>query len=183
MRPFERRLTKRGHELLYAATAVVATALTAASLAVFGLTGRGMLAALACLTLAILTAKDVAERRVPNRLVIPAAAVALAGHVAIAPGHALEWILGALLASTALTLLALLHPAGLGMGDAKLALLIGALLGRDVVLALLLGTMAAGLVGTAMIVGRGSQARKATLPLVPFLAIGTVVLLFAGSRY
>ena len=72
---------------------------------------------------------------------------------------------------------ALAYPVGLGMGDVKLALLLGAALGYAVVGALLLGTLAAGLVAAVMLFKEGSSARKRAIPLGPFLAGGAIVVL------
>ena len=67
------------------------------------------------------------------------------------------------------------------MGDVKLALLLGAVLGASVTVALMLGLFAA-LVPAAILVSRhGRSARKMGVPLVPFLALGAVVALFAGD--
>ncbi len=63
------------------------------------------------------------------------------------------------------------------MGDVKLALLIGAVLGRSVIAALLLGTLAAGVVSAALLLTHGSDARKRAIPLGPFLAAGAIVVL------
>jgi leader peptidase (prepilin peptidase) / N-methyltransferase len=129
--------------------------------------------------LVVLAVVDVRTRRLPNRIVLPAAAIVLAAQIAIAPDRALEWVAGALGASAFLLAAALLNPAGLGMGDVKLALLLGAALGWAVGAALLIGLVAAGLAGLAMIARNGwASARTATLPLGPFLAAGGLAALF-----
>ena len=67
------------------------------------------------------------------------------------------------------------------MGDVKLALLLGAMLGPSVTVALMIGLFAA-LVPSAVLVSRhGTAARKMGVPLVPFLALGAVVALFFGD--
>jgi leader peptidase (prepilin peptidase) / N-methyltransferase len=121
---------------------------------------------------------DVRTRRLPNRIVLPAAAIVLAAQIAIAPDRALEWTLGALGACGLLLAAALLNPKGLGMGDVKLALLLGAALGWAVAVALFLGFVAAALAGVVMMIRFGWAGRKTTLPLGPFLAIGGVAALF-----
>jgi leader peptidase (prepilin peptidase)/N-methyltransferase len=68
------------------------------------------------------------------------------------------------------------------MGDVKLALLLGAMLGRTVFVALLLGFLAS-LVPTVVLFARhGTAARKMAIPLVPFLSLGAVVSLFFGGE-
>lgn len=157
-----------------------AAALMVACVAVFGLTAYGLLAAAFCALLVALAAIDMRHRIVPNRIVIPAAAFALAAHMLIDPSVA--WIAGALGAAGFLFVAVLAHPKGLGMGDVKLALLLGAMLGGTVAVALMLGFFAA-LVPSAVLFARhGSKARKIAIPLVPFLALGAVVALFVGER-
>jgi leader peptidase (prepilin peptidase)/N-methyltransferase len=68
----------------------------------------------------------------------------------------------------------------MGMGDVKLALLLGAMLGRTVPIALMLGMLAALLPSIVLVARHGSKARKMGIPLAPFLALGGVVALFAG---
>jgi leader peptidase (prepilin peptidase)/N-methyltransferase len=150
-----------------------------ACIAVFGPTAEGLLAAGFCAVLVVLSAIDARHRIVPNRIVLPAAAITLVVHTAIDPSA--EWLLGALGASGFLFLAALAYPKGLGMGDVKLALLLGAMLGASVSVALMLGFLAA-LVPAAVLVARhGSAARKMGVPLVPFLAFGSIVALFFGD--
>jgi leader peptidase (prepilin peptidase)/N-methyltransferase len=127
------------------------------------------------LTLSVI---DIRTRRLPNRIVLPAAAVVLVAQIAISPGRATEWIAGALGAFAFLLAAALINPAGLGMGDVKLSLLLGAALGWAVGAALLIGFLAASLAGAVMIARNGWSARKATIPLGPFLALGGLAALF-----
>ncbi len=146
----------------------------------FGFTGKAAAGALFCAALVVVTATDLEHRIVPNRVVLPAVAAVLALHTAVSPSP--EWALAAAGASGALLLVALAYPGGLGMGDVKLALLIGAMLGRTAPLALMLGTLLA-LVPSAVLIARhGTAARKLAIPFAPFLALGSVIALFAGGR-
>jgi leader peptidase (prepilin peptidase)/N-methyltransferase len=127
-----------------------------------------------------LSAVDVQHRIVPNRIVLPAAGVTLVAHTLLDPSVA--WVAGALGAAGVLFLAVLAYPRGLGMGDVKLALLLGAMLGASVAVGLFLGFVA-GLVPSLVLFARhGGKARKMAIPLVPFLALGAVVALFAGDR-
>ena len=165
---------------LYPAVEAVAAGLIVACFAVYGATPFAVLAAGFCAVLVTLSAIDVRERIVPNRIVLPAAAVTLVAHTLLEPSIA--WVDGALGASGFLFLAALAYPRGLGMGDVKLALLLGAMLGGTVAVALFLGFVAA-LVPSAVLFARhGSKARKMAIPLVPFLALGSVIALFVGER-
>ena len=145
----------------------------------FGLTGAAAVAALSCGALVVVTATDLEHRIVPNRVVLPAAAAVLALHTAVSPSA--EWSLAALGAAGALFLVALAYPGGLGMGDVKLALLIGAMLGRTAPLALMLGTLLALVPSLVLLARHGSRARKLAIPFAPFLALGSVIALFAGD--
>jgi prepilin signal peptidase PulO-like enzyme (type II secretory pathway) len=68
----------------------------------------------------------------------------------------------------------------MGMGDVKLALLMGAALGRVVPVAMFLGMVFALVPSIVLLARHGSKARKMGIPLAPFLALGSVVALFAG---
>jgi prepilin signal peptidase PulO-like enzyme (type II secretory pathway) len=164
---------------MYPVVEALTAALIVACVAVYGPTPEAALAAGFCAVLVTLSVIDFRHRIVPNRIVLPAAAAALVAHTAIDPCPA--WLVWSLVASGALFLVVLAHPKGLGMGDVKLALLLGAVLGASVTVALMLGLFAA-LVPAAILVSRhGSSARKMSVPLVPFLALGSVAALFFGD--
>ena len=145
----------------------------------FGFTAYGALAAAFSAVLVALSAIDVTHRIVPNRIVIPAAGVTLAVHTLIDPSP--EWTIAALAAASFFLAAALIYPAGLGMGDVKLALLLGAMLGRTVTLAILVGLVSALVPSIVLFARHGSKARKMAIPLVPFLALGALVALYWGS--
>jgi leader peptidase (prepilin peptidase)/N-methyltransferase len=145
----------------------------------FGFTGEAAVAAVGCAALVVLAATDLEHRIVPNRIVLPAAAAVLALHTAVSPS--LEWALAAAGCAGVLFLVALAYPGGLGMGDVKLALLIGAMLGRTAPLALMLGTLLALVPSVVLFAKHGAAARKLAIPFAPFLALGAVIALFAGD--
>lgn len=164
----------------YPAVELATGLLFAGCVLAFGLSGRAAVAAFFCAALVAVTATDLEHRIVPNRIVLPAAAIVLVAQTALEPS--VEWLLAALGAAAFFFVAALIYPAGLGMGDVKLALLLGAALGRTVPVALMLG-MAAALVPSVVLLARhGAAARKMALPFAPFLALGGVVALFAGGR-
>jgi leader peptidase (prepilin peptidase)/N-methyltransferase len=164
---------------VYPLVEAVTASLVVACVAAFGPTPEAALAAGFCCVLVALSVIDARHRIVPNRIVLPAAAVALVAHTAIDPSPA--WALWALAAAGALFLVVLAYPRGLGMGDVKLALLLGAVLGASVCVAIMIGLFAA-LVPAAVLVARhGATARKMGVPLVPFLSFGAVVALFFGD--
>ena len=158
--------------------AAVGAVLAVGALVRFGLTGQGLVAAFFVATLAALSVVDLEERRIPNRIVLPATAVVLAAHVALRPGRTVEWLAAALGAAAFLLLPSLLAPGGMGMGDVKLALLLGAALGRAVVPALALAFAAVFVVAVVVLVRHGRAGGKRTLPFGPFLALGATLALF-----
>jgi leader peptidase (prepilin peptidase)/N-methyltransferase len=165
---------------LYPAVELATAGLVAACIVVFGLTGLGVLSAFFCTVLVAITSTDLTHRIVPNRIVIPAAAIVLVAHTALDPSPA--WALGALGASGFLFVAALAYPAGMGMGDVKLALLLGAMLGKLVAVGLMLGMLFALVPSVVLLARHGSAARKMGIPFAPFLALGAVVALFAGNE-
>ena len=121
---------------------------------------------------------DLERRIIPNRIVLPATAVVLVGHTLVEPSP--EWLLGALAASAFLLVAALISPQGMGMGDVKLALLIGAMLGRGAAPALAIGSVLAVVPSIAILVRHGRAGRKVGFPFGPFLALGALVVLLAA---
>jgi len=164
--------------LVYPAVELVTGVLIAGCVLVFGLTVEAAVAALFCAVLVAVSAIDLEHRIIPNRIVLPATVVVLAANTArdLSP----EWALAALAASGFLFAAALAYPGGMGMGDVKLALLMGAALGRTVPVALMAGMLAAMAPSVVLLVRHGSKARKMGIPFGPFLAIGSVVALFWG---
>jgi leader peptidase (prepilin peptidase) / N-methyltransferase len=163
---------------LYPAVELATAGLVTACFVAFGLSGKAVVAAFFCAVLVTITATDITHRIVPNRIVLPAAALVLLAQTALEPSP--EWALGALGASGFLFVAALAYPGGMGMGDVKLALLLGAMLGRLVTVGLMVG-MLAGLVPSVLLLARhGAAARKMGIPFAPFLVFGAVVALFAG---
>ena len=164
---------------LYPAVELATALLVAACAWRFGLTGEAAVAAFFCAVLVAVTATDLTHRIVPNRIVVPAAAIVLLAHTALEPRP--EWTLAALGASFFLFAAVLAYPAGMGMGDVKLALLMGAALGKSVFVALLAGMIFALVPSIFLLARHGSSARKMGIPFAPFLALGSVVALFAGG--
>ena len=165
----------------YLAVELATASLVAAYFLRFGLSGRAFVAAFFVAVLVALSAIDFERRILPDRIVLPATAVVLAAQIALFPERALEWILAAFLASLFLFLALLAHPRGMGMGDVKLALLLGAALGKAVAVGLMVGMLAAMAVGVVLIARHGLAARKTAIPFGPFLALGSIVALFFGD--
>jgi leader peptidase (prepilin peptidase) / N-methyltransferase len=162
----------------YPAVELVTALLVAGCFWKFGLSGSAFVAAFFCIALVAVSGTDVEHQVIPNRIVLPAAVVVLAANTALHPS--VEWVLAALGASGFLFAAALAYPKGMGMGDVKLALLMGAALGKTVPVALMLGMFAALVPSVYLLVRHGAAARKMKIPFGPFLALGSVVALFWG---
>jgi leader peptidase (prepilin peptidase) / N-methyltransferase len=143
----------------------------------YGLSAETVVVIFVITVLVVISRHDLERHIIPNRIVVPAWIGVLLAQIAIYPQHWVEWIVASFGASLFFLVVLLAYPAGLGMGDVKLALLIGAALGRSVIAALLLGTLAAGLVSAVLLFRHGTEARKQAIPLGPFLAGGAIVVL------
>jgi leader peptidase (prepilin peptidase)/N-methyltransferase len=157
-------------------TLIVATTggVTFASAGLLATTGPLTLARLAVLGGALAAASfyDLTQRRIPNRIVLPAAAAC--GALTLAAGTPLSLLAG--LATVLLLLVVSLRwPAALGMGDVKLALLLVLGLDGSALRALALGLALAAFTGVALVVRQGRAAWSASLPLAPFIAAGALV--------
>lgn len=124
---------------------------------------------------------DLDHRIVPNRILLPAAICAVAGWLAVAPDFLPEALIAGAGGFAFLLLAALAYPAGMGMGDVKLAGVMGLYLGIDVIPALAVAFVAGTVVGVAMILREGGGARKRGVPFAPFLALGGIVGLLLGE--
>jgi leader peptidase (prepilin peptidase) / N-methyltransferase len=166
--------------VLYPGVELATAVLIAACALDFGLSGRFVVAAFFCAVLVAVTVTDLTHRIIPNRIVLPAAAVILVAQTALEPSP--QWALGALAASGFLFAAVLAYPAGMGMGDVKLAFVMGLFLGRDVGPAMLVALIAGSVVGAAIIARKGAQeGRKTAIPFGPYLAFGGLVGLLLGD--
>lgn len=148
-----------------AGVAVELPALDLARLSVFGVALGGAVAV------------DLTERRIPNRLVIPAAASCAALSLAGAVG--IEDLLGGLALVTLLLAFTVWRPESFGMGDVKLALLIVLGLNGDAAQGLLFGLTLAALLGALIVLRHGRAAGRRALPLAPFFAAGSLLAFLA----
>jgi leader peptidase (prepilin peptidase)/N-methyltransferase len=115
---------------------------------------------------------DLTQRRIPNRIVLPAAATCAA--LTLAAGAPLSLFAG-LATIIALLIVSLRWPAALGMGDVKLALLLVLGLDGDALRALALGLLLAALAGLTLVIRHGCAAWRTALPMAPFLAVGALL--------
>ena len=156
--------------------AAAALGLAAVAFARFGASGHGILVAFVCSVLIVIAAIDIEHHRIPNVIVVPASVVVLIGQALRSPSHVAGFLAYGCAAAGALLVLAAVYSAGLGMGDVKLAVLLGFALGSGVLLAVTLGFVAAGIFSLALLV-TGRVERKTAIPLAPFLGLGTLAVL------
>ncbi|MFN8161225.1 MAG: prepilin peptidase [Solirubrobacterales bacterium] len=133
--------------------------------------------------LAAVTLTDLDQRIIPTRILLGGAAVGLAIVGVSDPASIGERAIAAAAAGGLLFLAALAYPAGMGLGDVKLAAVMGLYLGRSVAPAIFVALLAGSLVGIALIVRHGAaRGRKMAIPFGPFLALGGVVAMLAGPQ-
>jgi leader peptidase (prepilin peptidase)/N-methyltransferase len=124
---------------------------------------------------------DLEHRIIPNRLVAPGAVAAIVLVGIGGPGRLPAHLIAGAAAGGFLLAAALAYPRGMGMGDVKLAAVLGLFLGKSVAPAMLAALVAASLAGAVVIARAGARAgRKTAVPFGPFLAVGALVGLFAG---
>lgn len=134
------------------------------------------------LLLVPVTLIDLDHRIIPNRLMLIGAVTAPAVLLATDPGALPEHLIAGLAAGGFLLAAALARPGGMGMGDVKLAGVLGLFLGRAVGPALLVALLAGSVIGAVIIARKGAVAgRKTAIPFGPFLALGGVFGVFAGD--
>lgn len=133
-------------------------------------------------TLLAITLTDLERRIIPNKILLAGAIVGVAIAAVADTGSLPERAIAAAAAGGLLFAVALAYPRGMGLGDVKLAAVMGLYLGRSVGPALLIGFAAGALYGLALIALRGAAARKQAVPFGPFLALGGVAALLAGEQ-
>jgi leader peptidase (prepilin peptidase)/N-methyltransferase len=167
-------VTRHGTVIAASGAGAVALPLAAARLDIDSLA----VARLAILGAALgqLALYDLRERRIPNRIVLPAIAICAA--LSLADGvHTSSSLLVATGLVVLLLAVSLASPAALGMGDVKLALLLLCALGGLASTALLLTLELYALVALLLLIRRGRAALGSTLPLAPITAAGCLIAL------
>jgi leader peptidase (prepilin peptidase) / N-methyltransferase len=125
---------------------------------------------------------DLEHRIIPNRLTALGAVLALVLGTALDPAGEPGRLIAGTAAGGFLLLAALAYPGGMGMGDVKLAGVMGLFLGSAVAPAILIALLSGVLVGAVVIARKGAgEGRKTAIPFGPFLALGALVAVFAGQ--
>jgi leader peptidase (prepilin peptidase) / N-methyltransferase len=130
-----------------------------------------------------ITLIDLDHRIIPNRITGPAALAALVAVAALDSDFLVEAIVAGLAGGGFFLIAALLYPRGMGMGDVKLAGVLGLYLGRAVAPAILIALVSGVFVGAAIMVRKGAaEGRKTAVPFGPFLALGGIIAFFVGNE-
>jgi leader peptidase (prepilin peptidase)/N-methyltransferase len=119
-------------------------------------------------------------RIIPDKIVLPGAAVGIVASVLLAPDRWWHYVVAGLGAAGFLFALGMLWPGGMGFGDVKLALFMGVVLGAGVIVALFAGFLAGGLIGGALLLA-GVKKRTDKIPFGPYLSLGAVVAALSGA--
>jgi leader peptidase (prepilin peptidase) / N-methyltransferase len=129
-----------------------------------------------------ITLIDLELRLIPNKITLPAAVAAVAAGLILDASFVPEQLIAGAAAGGFFLLAAILYPRGMGMGDVKLAGMLGLYLGRAVAPAIFIALISGVLVGAVIIARYGArEGRKTAVPFGPFLALGGFVALFAGD--
>jgi leader peptidase (prepilin peptidase)/N-methyltransferase len=173
--PWTRAITSRPLLMLASAVACGAAGLR------FGATRELIPALLLAFALVGISAIDLRYRIIPDRISLPLAVAGLALAVALRSSDLPELLLSAFAAGLFLLVAALLSPSGMGIGDVKLAFVLGLFVGRSVVIAVVLGLVGPVVPMLVLLPRYGARVRKLHLALGPFLALGGMVALLWGE--
>ena len=154
-----------------------------------GLTLETFVFAAFCWVLVVLTVIDLDHKLLPNRIVYPAFVAGWAGLTVVAllddaPDRLLDAAIGAAIFGGTFFVIALVAPRGMGLGDVKLAFVLGTFLGYVrlglVPVGMFLSFLTGALIGL-VVMGVSGGTRKMQIPFGPFLALGTLLAIFAGD--
>jgi leader peptidase (prepilin peptidase)/N-methyltransferase len=125
---------------------------------------------------------DLEHHLILNRVVYPAIVLAFLARI-LTPNYGItSVVIGGVTGAGILLLVALIFPGGMGMGDVKLAALIGLLVGfPHVLVALLICFVLGGAVAGGLLLAR-LKGRKDPIPLAPFLTAGLITTVFYGEE-
>jgi leader peptidase (prepilin peptidase) / N-methyltransferase len=127
--------------------------------------------------LGVVTLSDLRARLVPDAALGASLAVAVPVCLLSDPGGFPGRLLAGVAAGGFLLAAALIRPDGMGLGDVKLAGVLGIYLGARVAEAMLVAFAAGSVAGLILLARHGWSARSQTIPFAPFLALGGLVAL------
>jgi leader peptidase (prepilin peptidase)/N-methyltransferase len=127
--------------------------------------------------LGVITLSDLRTGMIPDAALLLGLVVALPVCLLSDPGGVPVRLLAGLVAGGFLLVAAVIRPDGMGLGDVKLAGVLGIYLGARVAEAMVVAFAAGSVAGLVLLVRHGWTARSRTIPFAPFLAIGALVAL------
>ena len=155
-----------------------ALALAVATFVHLGEDGNAALCALAQVVLVVLAGIDLATRRLPNVITVPTATAAIVLRALFERSHLGEILLSCAIAFLAFFAVSVVLRGGLGMGDVKLAGMLGAILGWPAFDALAIGIVVGGVVSLALVAFSRAGLQTA-FAYGPCLALGGAVAILA----
>ncbi len=147
----------------------------------FGLSINTAIGIVFCCALLAISFIDIEFQIIPNVIVLPITVVGLSLSIASDPSNwwmPLSFSIGAFLF---MLIIHLIYPGGMGMGDVKLSLMVGAFLVRNAVSALFIGFLLGSVYGISLIIIKRKKLKQA-IPFGPFIALGSIISLFWGNN-
>jgi leader peptidase (prepilin peptidase)/N-methyltransferase len=169
-----------GHRWALGAVAVGTVAAVVVTLYHYSFNSNGLGWSAVQLLLGFIAGWDILTRRILNVVLLPASVTVIAVRAAFVPSALPESLIAGAVAFAVFLVLVIAFGQGLGMGDVKLAGLLGLLLGRAAVGALLAGCVVGG-VAAALLVASGRAGRKSTFAYGPYLALGGALWILVGD--
>ncbi len=146
----------------------------------FGLSIQMLSGMILCSVLIAVSFIDVKFRIIPNTIVLPFTIIGLGLSIFTNTGrwwHPLAFAAGAFIF---MLIINLIYPKGMGMGDVKLSLMVGAFLVKNVIIGLFMGFLAGAIFGLVIIIKKRKLGQ--TIPFGPFISIGSIIALFWGDN-
>src|SRR5688500_850346 len=148
-----------------------------------GADGDAVIGIVLVLMLVPITLIDLDHRIIPNKITYPGFVLGVVLIAVLDTDSLVEHLIASAAAGGFLFVAWFLYPRGMGLGDVKLAFVLGIYLGRAVVPAMFAAFIAGALIGAVIIARMGvKEGRKAGIPFGPWLALGGVVGLLAGDE-
>lgn len=160
-----------------ATVVAVSSVVVVAAFAAYPVGLKAFLAAFLSIVLVLVSATDLERRIIPNKIIFPAIIVTLVAEAALSPAGVPQHVLAMLAAGVFMLLPNLVNPSAVGMGDVKLAALLGAALGWKALDALALAFVLMAPLSFGTLVRGGLGARKVAIPMGPFMAAGGIAFL------
>lgn len=167
------------YPLMEAITAVLFTSV----FLTFGFTPELIVGLLFVSMLVIITVSDIAYMLIPDKVLLPFAAVLLVLRFVIPLDPWWDSLFGAAVGFSVLLLIAVLSKGGMGGGDIKLFFVIGLVLGTTGTLLTLFFASFVGAVAGIILLRVRKQGRKTPIPFGPSIALSAVLVYLWGEQF